>query len=71
MGKLLFNEEIHHRAGVPKPGVGTPCGVGMLIMWGHKEVMGSVGSLIEVPPSLGLELRNIQAGITNNKSNNK
>ena len=31
--------------GVPKLGVANPSGVGMIIMWGHNEVMGLVGSL--------------------------
>ena len=58
--------DFHHayflcRPGVPKPGVGTPSGVGMVIMWGHKQVMGSVGSLRY---RQGMGVQNIQAGGT-------
>ena len=31
-------------AGVPKPGVATSNGVGMITRWGRKEFMGSMGS---------------------------
>ena len=34
-----------HRAGVSKSGIATPSGVGMVNIWGHKLVMGSLGSL--------------------------
>ena len=33
------------KARVPKSGVATPSGVGMVNIWGHKLVMGSLGSL--------------------------
>ena len=37
--------ECRSNAGVPKPGVATPNGVGMMIKWDCKQVMGSMGSL--------------------------
>ena len=41
----VHNSTHRSRPGVPKSGVATPNGVGMITMWDRNEVMGSVGSL--------------------------
>ena len=44
--KSIFSKyNVFSKAGVPKSGIGTPSGVGMVNIWGHKLVMESLGSL--------------------------
>ena len=45
VSEVICDRRLPARAWVSKPGVATPNGVGVIIAWGRKEVIGSVGSL--------------------------